>query len=162
MDKKENPPPNKNLLWGTYTWIIFHWLAEHIRVSEFKNERDNIINHIYNICNNLPCPNCREHAVHYLKTNPLSIIRTKEDLKTYLHHFHNTVNKKSKKKYENYLILDKYKNLQFQSLLQMWNKHYCLGSNVNIKDFMAKKNIQKTKRNFFFYIKKNYYKFFTN
>jgi hypothetical protein len=164
MDKKKdsNPNPNPNLLWGTYTWIMFHWLAEHINESEFRNERDNIINHIYLICNNLPCPKCREHAIEYLKSNRLSIIRTKEDLKTYLHHFHNCVNKRGKKKYEDYTVLEKYKTLNFNLLLQLWNKHFTLGSNINNNDFMAKKNIQKIKSNFILYIQKNHYKFFTN
>jgi len=157
MDKKIKT----NLLWGTYTWIVFHWLAEHVKEAEFKNERDTIINHIYAICNNLPCPNCQSHAMAYLKANSMSVIKTKGDFKIYLYHFHNSVNKQTKKKYEDYTILNKYKFTNRSLMFHLWNKYYTMGNSINNNDFMAKKKINEVKRMFLAYINTNHYKFLT-
>ena len=67
-----NPP-----LWGKYTWILFHWIAENIKQEHFDSERTNLINIIQSICSNLPCPSCQEHANEYLRLRPLNKVRTK-------------------------------------------------------------------------------------
>ena len=54
------------------------------------------------ICNNLPCPDCANHATRYLQGINFNTIRTKDDLKAMLHAFHNEVNKK--KSYEHFNI----------------------------------------------------------
>ena len=52
----------KHLLWGTFTWILFHWMSVQIKERYFVEERDNLVNIIKEICENLPCPSCRDHA----------------------------------------------------------------------------------------------------
>lgn len=156
VNKKEN------LLWGTYTWILFHWLAENIKDSEFIEERENLIRLIHDICGHLPCPNCSEHAMDYLKDNRLSLIKTKEDLKIFLFHFHNSVNKRGRKNFEHYDILEKYKKVNYNLMLDQWNIHFSLRQNINKNDFMAKQNLNRIKSKVLNYISTNLYKFLTS
>jgi len=72
MSKKE---------WGSVTWTLFHCLAEKINDNSNEQTIELLITNIKLICNNLPCPNCQQHAksiwnkYHYIKIN------TKEKLK---------------------------------------------------------------------------------
>ena len=46
------------------------------------------------ICNNLPCPECRQHAMSLMKrANKFNILKTKNNLEVFLFDFHNLVNK---------------------------------------------------------------------
>lgn len=85
----ENPKPIK---WGAPTWFLFHTLAEKIKESEFPRLRKELLDIIYNICINLPCPICSKHATEYLKGINFNAIETKSQLKQMLFHFHNSVN----------------------------------------------------------------------
>ena len=58
MSKKE---------WGNITWILFHTLACKIKDDSPVNIVNNVFSNIILICNNLPCPYCRDHASSYLK-----------------------------------------------------------------------------------------------
>jgi len=84
-------------LWGPPTWFLFHTLAEKIKEDKFDIMKNDIINMIKRICRNLPCPDCAGHATHNLNNLKINIIRTKEDLKQFLCHFHNLVNAKTRK-----------------------------------------------------------------
>jgi hypothetical protein len=148
-----------HLLWGTYTWILFHWIAEHIKENFFDTERENILQLIYLICNNLPCPNCREHARNYIKSIPFRYIKTKTDLKNYIYHFHNVVNTRSKKTYQPYSILDKYKTLNVKLLFDSWNHHFSYSNDIQRHDFMAKKQLADIKKKVNEYFSVNSYKF---
>jgi hypothetical protein len=88
----ENGP--KKMSWGEPTWILFHVLAEKIKDEEFSQIRPELLEVIYTICSNLPCPDCANHASMYLNDIRYKNIQTKEQLKTMLFQFHNTVNKK--------------------------------------------------------------------
>jgi hypothetical protein len=80
--------------WGEPTWFIFHTLAEKIKDEYFPVIKTELLNNIYAICKNLPCPMCASHAVQYLNGINFNSIRTKEDLKIMLFNFHNAVNEK--------------------------------------------------------------------
>jgi hypothetical protein len=80
------------MLWGKPTWYLLHMLAEKIQDNKFQELRPQILNIIYSICNNLPCPTCATHAKEYLNKINLFHINTKEELKTMLFNFHNDVN----------------------------------------------------------------------
>jgi hypothetical protein len=88
----ENPP--KKVKWGEPTWFLLHTLSVKVKESEFKNIRIDLLNQIYAICTNLPCPDCANHAKNYLDNINFNTIQTKEDLKILLFNFHNNVNKK--------------------------------------------------------------------
>jgi hypothetical protein len=84
----------KKVKWGEPTWFLLHTLSVKVKESEFKNIRMDLLNRIYAICTNLPCPDCANHAKNYLDNINFNTIQTKEDLKILLFTFHNDVNKK--------------------------------------------------------------------
>jgi len=84
----------KKVKWGEPTWFLLHTLSVKVKESEFKNIRMDLLNRIYAICTNLPCPDCSNHAKTYLDNINFNTIQTKEDLKILLFIFHNDVNKK--------------------------------------------------------------------
>ena len=86
--------------------------------------REEVLNIIKIICDNLPCPYCRQNASKYLKIN-MRNIETKEDLKLFLYRFHNDVNKKLKKKHFSESILNKYKTINILQAYKWFdNKFY--------------------------------------
>lgn len=84
----------KKMKWGEPTWFLFHTLAEKVKPEYFSLVKTELLNNIYAICKNLPCPNCASHATQYLNGINFNTIRTKEDLKLMLFNFHNAVNEK--------------------------------------------------------------------
>lgn len=83
---------SKKIKWGEPFWNLFHVLAEKVNENDFERIRVDLLNIIFMICTNLPCPECTTHATHYLKGINFNTIRTKEDLKTMFFNFHNSVN----------------------------------------------------------------------
>jgi len=95
--KPESPieePEKKRMIWGPAVWFLFHTLAEKVREEMFTSIRVELLNNIYSISVNLPCPMCATHAKEYLDRINFNRIQTKEDLKNMLFHFHNDVNKR--------------------------------------------------------------------
>ena len=88
------PPVIAKVKWGQPTWFLFHTLSVKVKESEFQHIRQDLLNRIYAICTNLPCPTCAEHAKKYLDGINFNAIQTKDDLKKMLHSFHNTVNER--------------------------------------------------------------------
>jgi hypothetical protein len=89
-------PAKKPMKWGEPTWFLFHTLAEKIKPEHFQEIRVELLNLIYTICTNLPCPNCAKHAIDYLNSVNFNTISTKEHLQMMLYIFHNEVNKRKK------------------------------------------------------------------
>jgi len=83
--------------WGNISWILMHSLAQHISENNFANSKQILIKIIFDICNNLPCPDCREDANKLLKTSNINKITNKKQLISFLCEFHNIVNKKLNK-----------------------------------------------------------------
>lgn len=90
------PPQSgpKKMSWGEPTWALFHVLAEKVKDEDFPAIRAELLEVIYTIASNLPCPDCANHASMYLNDIRYKNIQTKEQLKNMLWAFHNTVNKK--------------------------------------------------------------------
>jgi hypothetical protein len=84
----------KKVKWGEPTWYLFHTLSVKIKENQFHIIRTQLLNQIYAICVNLPCPECANHAKTYLEGINFSSIKTKTDLKKFLYTFHNIVNKR--------------------------------------------------------------------
>jgi hypothetical protein len=91
--REVTPSPTK-VKWGEPTWYLLHVLSIKVKDSEFNNIRVDLLNRIYAICTNLPCPDCANHAKTYLDNINFNSIQTKEDLKLSLYNFHNEVNKR--------------------------------------------------------------------
>jgi hypothetical protein len=90
----EPPKQEKKMKWGEPTWFLFHTMAQKIKDEHFPVMRLNIFNTITLICNNLPCPDCANHASEYMKNINPNSIQTKQDLKLMIFQFHNVVNKR--------------------------------------------------------------------
>jgi hypothetical protein len=83
--------------WGPSTWYLFHTLAEKIKEEHFHENKQLLLDLIIRICSNLPCPDCQGHAKQQMAMLKSNNIKTKEDLKSMLHSFHNIVNKRLNK-----------------------------------------------------------------
>lgn len=97
-------------IWGPPIWYFFHTLAEQIKDDKFNEIFIQLFSYIKRICRCLPCPDCSNHATHFLsKVNPVGI-RCKQDLKNVMFFFHNTVNKRKSKPIFDVNNLSQYSN----------------------------------------------------
>jgi hypothetical protein len=87
-------PKKKPMKWGEPTWFLFHTLAEKIKPEYYQEIHKELLNLIYTVCSNLPCPTCAKHATQYLNAINFNTLSTKESLKMMLFRFHNEVNKR--------------------------------------------------------------------
>ena len=94
--------------WGNISWILMHSLAQKVSENKFLNCKEILIKIIFDICNNLPCPDCREHANKLLKSSNIHKISNKKQLISFLCEFHNIVNKKLKKPTKNIEEVEKH------------------------------------------------------
>lgn len=93
--KKEPVDPKKKpMKWGEPTWFLFHTLAEKIKPEYYSEIQKELLNIIYTICSNLPCPNCAKHATDYLNAMNFNTLTTKDSLRIMLYNFHNAVNRR--------------------------------------------------------------------
>jgi hypothetical protein len=84
----------KVMKWGEPTWFLFHTLSVKIKEEEFIRVKDDLLNMVYSICVNLPCPICSDHAKEYFKTVNFRAIQSKTQLIDFFYQFHNMVNKR--------------------------------------------------------------------
>ena len=144
--------------WGNAVWLFFHTLAEKLK-EEHTNELPILVSHIANICNNLPCPDCQQHASKTMNlVNKASISSSKEALIDFLWQFHNDVNKRTKTFYYPKESLNKYETASTFNVV----KHF-------IAIMTATSNNEKTMlhgfhrglymKQFIDYINKNSYKY---
>lgn len=113
-----------NNYWGDITWKFLHTISEKIKESEYENEKEVILKLIKRICANLPCPDCQNHALQYMKHINITHIKTKIDLKIMLFNFHNEVNKKLRKHIPDQTILERYKQLELVTITHNFIKAF--------------------------------------
>jgi len=119
------PPTEKKMTWGEPTWLFFHTLAEKVSEDNFNVLKDELLNFIFLVSSNLPCPICSSHAIEYMKTNNFFSISTKQQLNIFLFNFHNSVNKR--KQYELYdydNLHEKYSKANFFNILNNFFFHF--------------------------------------
>jgi hypothetical protein len=85
-------------VWGPAIWYLFHTLSFKVKTNHFHEIKDELLDHFISICNNLPCPDCTEHAKQELKHLDKSKITNKKELCIYFINFHNKVNVRNKQK----------------------------------------------------------------
>lgn len=124
QNTKKQIRPDSRAYWGNPTWMLFHTIAEKINNNYYTNNYMIIWNFIKDVCNNLPCPYCKTHAVKYIKLVNMNDIRTKEGFKRALFEFHNHVNRNSNKKIEDISILNKYKKANVLAIFQYFETHF--------------------------------------
>ncbi len=104
--------------WGPAIWYLFHTLSFKIKPIHFDEIKDELLSHFISICNNLPCPECAEHAKQELKHLDKSKITNKKELCMYFIYFHNKVNIRNKKKvftFDEFTL--KYKNAVTRNII---------------------------------------------
>jgi flavodoxin len=92
--------------WGPPTWKFLHTLAEKIKEDSFTVIKPQLIQFLINICKNLPCPSCSQHATSLITRANFNNVKTKQDLKNVLYMMHNAVNRQKNKPIYNYELLD--------------------------------------------------------
>jgi hypothetical protein len=111
--------------WGPPVWMLFHTLAEKITDLGFQQIGQQLFNHIYRLCNSLPCPDCADHATKFLAKVNVRTLQTKDNLKNLLYVFHNVVNSRKRKTifHTNNLEIYKKKNLLnvYNNFLQVYH-----------------------------------------
>ena len=145
-----------SLIWGTYTWVLFHGMAEKINDKYFIEEKNNIISLIKKVCGVLPCPKCINHASQALVN--IDKIQTKTQLIDFLYDFHNIVNKRRDIENFDKSKLEKYKYVDFKKLLKIWLTVFKVQGQVPQLMYITM-NRELVKKEVFSYIKNNLYKF---
>tara|TARA_Y100001958_G_scaffold109421_1_gene76981 strand:+ start:144 stop:599 length:456 start_codon:yes stop_codon:yes gene_type:complete len=125
-------------LWGRITWYLFHTIAEKIKQEYFVIAKATLILFIRQICANLPCPVCAQHAKDHLSKVNFELIQTKDHLKQFVFAFHNRVNMDLEKPTASIDILSKYESANFDKILDMFIKIHHNESYSN--KFMMKKH----------------------
>ena len=113
--------------WGPITWVFIHELIEKIIDNEFQSCKKAVIEIINSIISILPCPFCREWAINYTKSNPLSKCESKHQLKLYVYKMHNAVNAKLNKPVEPEESLERYKQYKLTSIYVHYINFYTKG-----------------------------------
>ena len=85
-------------VWGSATWTLFHTLAEKVKEENFNEIFPDMLIMIKRICMNLPCPDCSSHAIQIMSKISANQFDSKESLKQFLFHFHNSVNVRTNKR----------------------------------------------------------------
>ena len=52
--------------WANPTWFFFHTLIEKIHPNHYLVIKEEVMAYIKKICSMLPCPDCAQHATHYM------------------------------------------------------------------------------------------------
>ena len=89
------PPPTpiqKPMKWGQPVWFFFHTIAEKIKPDHFNLVKNDLLNIVYTVCSNLPCPTCAAHAVEYMNKINFNAIQNVDQIKDLFFVFHNSVN----------------------------------------------------------------------
>jgi hypothetical protein len=115
----------KSMKWGEPTWFFFHTIAEKVKEEKFDSIRKELLNLVYSICANLPCPDCASHASEYMRGINFNAIKTKQHLKDLFFNFHNAVNeKKGFEKFPYDKLDEKYSKAIFVNIVQNFLIHF--------------------------------------
>jgi hypothetical protein len=128
--------------WGTPTWYFFHTFAEQISEELYQRHCKEICSFYVNICKNLPCSYCTQHATQYVgRTLNPNYIHNKEQLKQFLFDFHNSVNVRNKKPM--FIDFDMYKNAKLENIFKLFKQEYTRSNNphTGFQDLFYRRNI---------------------
>ena len=117
--------------WGPSTWIFMHTLASKIKEDSFPLIGQTLVLTLIQICNNLPCPECAQHAKQFWNKVKVANIKNKTDLINLLFVFHNMVNKR--KQYKPF----KYDNLNYYNTRNIIETYNIFARNFNTRGNMT-------------------------
>ena len=118
-------------VWGPATWRFLHTVAAKIRPESFASQRKELLALVRKVCDVLPCPECRSHALQTLNRANFNNIHSKEDLVTFLFEFHNVVNSQTRKPSQERAILDQYNTADFGAVINEFASIYSATSNIS-------------------------------
>jgi hypothetical protein len=108
-----------------------HTLAAKIKETSFPVIGPSLILVLIQICNNLPCPECAQHAKHFWSKVKTANIKTKDDLINLLFVFHNMVNKRKQ------LLPFKHENLPYYKTRNVVQTYNSFSRNFNTRGNMS-------------------------
>lgn len=118
--------------WGPPTWLFIHTLAEKIKESSFPVIGPQLILILMKICNNLPCPECTQHAKQFWSKVNVANIKTKTDLINLLFVFHNMVNKRKQLPPFKYASLQYYQSKNIIDTYNVFSKKFNTHGNMSL------------------------------
>lgn len=118
--------------WGPSTWVFMHTLAAKIKEDSFPLIGPNLILVLMQICNNLPCPECSQHAKQFWSKVKTSNIKNKMDLINLLFVFHNMVNKRKQTRPFKYENLRYYETKNVIETYNVFSKNFNTRGNMNL------------------------------
>jgi hypothetical protein len=130
-------------IWGPLTWNLLHTTAEKIYEDRFVHCKKDVIDIILLVIQTIPCPICREHAEKYIKRNNIKNCMTRQDLIDYLFNFHNDASIHAKNPLSDKNVLSKYKNNDFNGILNNYLTYYKNTRSDDLKfSFSKTKNLK--------------------
>ena len=133
-------------------------ICQLIKDEYFLEEKASIIMQIKSICNNLPCPQCAQHATSNLKKMSFDSIHTKKDLTYCIWAFHNIVNKSTHNPQVPLDFIDIYKYAKLNDVLKRFIYVYKRAF-VSNRYIMYKFHSQLAVKKFIKYMRENQHKF---
>jgi hypothetical protein len=127
--------------WGPSTWIFMHTLAAKIKEDSFPLIGQPLIQNIIQICSNLPCPDCAEHAMTFWSHVKISNIQKKQDLIDLLFVFHNTVNRRKQYKPYRYEDLNYYTSQNLVERYNLFCRNFHTKGNMNLISESFRRNM---------------------
>lgn len=140
--------------WGNACWYLFHSLAEKLKKDQ-DTEIPDLFDEIKNICGNLPCPTCSDHAMAKLSSIRPNSVKTRDDLITFLVEFHNSVNARLKKPlFSREECVEKYKKAVLINIVNHFINVFCKPTGI---DHYMMYTVRRTNclNRFISYIKEN-------
>jgi hypothetical protein len=108
-----------------------HTLAAKIKETSFPVIGPSLILVLIQICNNLPCPECAQHAKQFWSKVKTANIKTKDDLINLLFVFHNMVNKRK------HSLQFKHENLPYYKTRNIVQTYNSFSRNFNTRGNMS-------------------------
>ena len=118
--------------WGPSTWLFMHTLAAKVKESSFPIIGPSLILLLIQICNNLPCPECAQHAKEFWAKVKTVNIKSKTDLINLLFVFHNMVNKRKHNSQFRYENLSYYDTKNIVDTYNMFARNFNTKGNMNL------------------------------
>ena len=148
----------KEMLWGEPTWFLFHTLAEKIKETHFAELKNKLISFIKQICNNLPCPECAQHATSFVNGVNFDAIINKDQLKVFFFNFHNELNRRKEYDVFEFPDIEKYKNAVTINIVKNFFYHFGK-KNYNVKLDVSGYQRSVLLKNFRTWLETHYYCF---
>ena len=119
-------------VWGPPTWRIIHTLACKVKEDRFQEIGPTLVSFIIQICHNLPCPECAQHAREFWKTVPSAVTEQKQTLINVLYMFHNKVNQRRNIPLFRYEDLPKYRGIKLIPCYNNFVKNFVTRGNIHL------------------------------